>query len=413
VSKKKKIIELYHTPSSMTPFFPEKDEHLLREKALNLVRATSRLEAILHPITRKAIASLIEPMNSYYSNLIEGHYTHPLDIEKALKKNYSRDPEKRALQLENEAHVKVHRFIKEQISNGYKDICSEEFLCKIHGLFYKDLPEEFTRVKNLDGKFIKIIPGAIRDTEVQVGKHIAPAATSVKSFISVFEENYKNKTTTDPLKLIIAMAASHHRLAWIHPFTDGNGRVVRLFSEAFSILLGIDGNGLWSISRGLAVHKDGYYAALANADLQRWNDYDGRGNLSDKFLSEFCHFFIDVAIDQVNFMLSLLELDTLNERVEKFVELMASRNELKKESVYILLEALNRGKISRGEMMRLTGKSENVARSIMNDLLEKELLVSENDGLRSAVLVHFPVRYTPYLFPKLYPENIESSLLKK
>ena len=50
-------------------------------------------------------------MNCYYSNLIEGHYTHPVDIERALKDEYSADPEKRDLQLEAKAHIKVQEWI--------------------------------------------------------------------------------------------------------------------------------------------------------------------------------------------------------------------------------------------------------------------------------------------------------------
>lgn len=44
-------------------------------------------------------------MNCYYSNLIEGHDTHPTDIERALKNDYSNDPRKRDLQLVAKAHI--------------------------------------------------------------------------------------------------------------------------------------------------------------------------------------------------------------------------------------------------------------------------------------------------------------------
>ena len=46
-------------------------------------------------------------MNCYYSNLIEGHDTHPIDIERALKNDYSQDAHKRDLQLEAKAHIAV------------------------------------------------------------------------------------------------------------------------------------------------------------------------------------------------------------------------------------------------------------------------------------------------------------------
>ena len=51
-------------------------------------------------------------MNCYYSNLIEGHDTHPHDIERALiQADYSIDPAKRALQYEAVAHIEVQQII--------------------------------------------------------------------------------------------------------------------------------------------------------------------------------------------------------------------------------------------------------------------------------------------------------------
>ncbi len=79
-------IKLYRLASSMTPLLPEKDGEL-RELAAELLKNSSALTGAFNPVTRLAVVKLVEPMNSYYSNLIEGHNTHPLDIEKALKKD--------------------------------------------------------------------------------------------------------------------------------------------------------------------------------------------------------------------------------------------------------------------------------------------------------------------------------------
>jgi hypothetical protein len=46
-----------------------------------------------------------------YSNLIEEHDTHPTDIERALKEDYSADAKKRDLQLEAKAHIAVQKWI--------------------------------------------------------------------------------------------------------------------------------------------------------------------------------------------------------------------------------------------------------------------------------------------------------------
>ena len=67
------------------------------------------------------------------------------------------------------------------------------------------------------------------------------------------------------LRRVIGVAAAHHRLLWIHPFLDGNGRVTRLFSHAWLRELGI-GSELWEISRGLARQVDEYKKMLATAE---------------------------------------------------------------------------------------------------------------------------------------------------
>jgi len=401
-------VNLFRVPSSMTPLFPEKDGEL-RELAAELIKTSAKLTSAFNPVTRLAIAQLIEPMNSYYSNLIEGHFTHPLDIEKALKKDYSGEPKKKILQLESRAHVIVNHHMKKKlrtINNPY----TWEFISWLHKSFYDNMPIELRTIKSKDGSDFLLMPGNKRTTEVEVGKHIAPAADSLDGFIRFFENGYKKENNSDSLSRIIAIAASHHRLAWIHPFADGNGRVVRLFSEAASITEKIDGDGLWSISRGLAVNNNDYYAALNNADMKRWNDYDGHGNLSDKFLTEFCLFFLRSAIDQTTFMLSLLEPDKMTSRLKEFVDIMSTRGEMRKESFYLLEETLFKGKVSKGEMERITGKSENVARSIMKNLLDKELLVNESSELRAPVLINFPIKYAPYIFPKLFPKDVEATM---
>lgn len=392
----------------MTPLFPEKNGEL-RELAAELIKNSAKLTGAFNPLTRIAISRLIEPMNSYYSNLIEGHSTHPLDIEKALRKDYSKEPKKKLLQLESRAHVLVNHDMKEKI-RAINDPYKWELISWLHESFYKHLPAELKTITTKEGKDLLMIPGEKRTTEVEVGNHIAPASDSLAAFITFFEDGYSKPKNPDPLSRIIAIAASHHRLAWIHPFPDGNGRVVRLFSEAAAILEKIDGDGLWSISRGLAVNNTDYFTALNNADMKRWNDYDGHGNLSDKFLGEFCVFFLKTAIDQTSFMLSLLEHDKITARLKEFVDIMVTRGEMKKESIYILEEALFKGKVSKGDLERLTGKSENVARSIMKNLLDKGLLVNESSELRSPVLINFPVKYTPYLFPRLYPKDVEATM---
>ncbi len=403
-----KNLELYTDPASMTPLLPEKGAGQLYELAFTLIKKSAALSNALNSTTREALVRLIEPMNSYYSNLIEGHNTHPLDIEKALKKNYSREPKKKLLQLESKAHVRAQELMKKRLREDDPDIYSPDFIRWLHLEFYKEMPEEFHYSQTHSGNKVKIIPGEFRASEVEVGHHIAPASATLDQFLKLFSETYNG--AKNPIDQIIAAAASHHRLAWIHPFQDGNGRIIRLFSDALFIKEDIDANGLWSISRGLAIHNKEYYSALNNADQKRWNDYDGRGNLSNRALIAFCDFFLKTAIDQVEYMTSLLEIDTALKRIASYVDIMVARKELKPEARYIIEEAFLKGKITRGEVVRLTGKSENTARKIMKEVMDKEILISKSDDVKTPLYINFPMKVAPFLFPKLYPGDIEATL---
>ncbi len=177
------------------------------------------------------------------------------------------------------------------------------------------MPEEYKLVKNSEtGKISEVIPGEFRTEDVIVGKHFAPAHSSIPGFMDRFKEFY-NPAKYDSTDKIIAAAASHHRFSWIHPFLDGNGRVNRLYTGAWFLFSGINEKRLWSLSRGLSRNRDEYNNRLANADTERKNDYDGRGNLSDEELYLFCTFIILTSIDQIDFMSSLLVLNKIEERI--------------------------------------------------------------------------------------------------
>src|SRR5882757_7351017 len=85
-------------------------------------------EAMLGPL-----AELVRAMNCYYSNLIEGHNTHPIEIERALRNEYSPDSRKRDLQLEARAHIVVQEWIDGGALRGTAE--TAEAICEIHRRF--------------------------------------------------------------------------------------------------------------------------------------------------------------------------------------------------------------------------------------------------------------------------------------
>ena len=83
----------------------------LTDLALELSQKSVGFRRSLPASLLASLAETVRTMNCYYSNLIEGHNTHPVDIERALKNDYSKDTRKRNLQLEAKAHIDVQKWI--------------------------------------------------------------------------------------------------------------------------------------------------------------------------------------------------------------------------------------------------------------------------------------------------------------
>jgi Fic family protein len=307
--------------------------------------------------------------------------------------------------MESAAHVEVQRLIEQRLSaDPAVEICSPDFLGWIHREFYERLPDEFRRVQTPSGEIKIVEPGRLRRDEVTVGRHLAPAFQALPEFLQRFAAAY-DSLNLSAIDRVVAAAAAHHRLAWIHPFLDGNGRVARLFTHAYLVRARIDGHGLWTVSRGFARNRDAYLAALAGADEHRRGDLDGRGNLSNQGLLAFCTFFLKTSLDQVGFMASLLDLDGLQRRIAGYVERQVSFGELPPESIYLLREALLRGEFPRGEAAHITGRPERTARRILRDVLGQHLLTADSE--KGPVRLAFPAKVAGYYFPRLYPEGVE------
>ena len=389
----------------MEPLLPGGDEGKSSRLALALIRGAERLRASLHPITRGLVADLVRSMNSYYSNLIEGHRTRPRDIEAAIRKDFSTNPAQRSLQLQHIAHMEVQAEMEARLpSMAAGDLCSADFLCWLHGEFYRRLPDEFRKHTDEKGKTYEVKPGEIRQGEVSVGRHMAPSSKKLGEFLKRFAEFYGPLVTAEPGSLIAA-AAAHHRLTWIHPFLDGNGRVARLFTHAWFIKAGVDSNGLWTISRGLARRNADYQASLANADEKRVNDYDGRGYLSQRYLGEFCQFFLGTAVDQVGFMEGLLSLDDMLNRIAGYAGRREAAKALPKGSGLVLKESFLRGEIARGDVARIIGASPRTAQKVTGKLLSHRLITSNSP--KGPLRLGFPADAAGEYFPNLYPAGAD------
>ena len=383
----------------MEPMLPEAGTRELEDGVASLIADANRLAGRIHPILQTSVGTLVRSMNCYYSNLIEGHDTHPRDIDRALGNDFSEEPRRRQLQQEAVAHIHVQRLIDED-----KDPpdwpATASYARWLHREFCSRLPVEMLWVHDpTTGERLQLTPGQLRKKHVQVGRHDPPSPGDLPRFLARFDEAY-DATKLSRLRLIQTVGAIHHRFLWIHPFLDGNGRVARLMSHALLKRLEI-GTSLWSVARGLAREQDRYKSLLAQADAPREGDRDGRGNLTQRGLNEFCQFFVDRARDQVNFMSELLEPETLLRRIEIYVEEEIRAKRLPKGSFMVLREAALAGEVERSRAQMLTGYEERAARAVTSALADRGLLFATSH--RAPLRLGFPSDVVERWFPRLYP----------
>jgi len=343
-----------------------------------------------------ALADLVRSMNCYYSNLIEGHETHPCDIERAIQNDYSQEPEKRDLQKEAVAHIEVQKWI----DRGGLDqrATTADGLLEVHRRFCELLPEDMLWVENPDTQErIKAIPGEYRVRNVAVGQHIPISPGAVPRFMDRFEKAYARLGKVDS---ILAAATAHHRFLWIHPFMDGNGRVARLMSYAM-LRETLDTGGIWSVARGLARDVGKYKEHIGYCDQRRRNDLDGRGHLSEEALAMFTEFFLKTCLDQVAFMEGLVEPEVLRNRILLWSEEESRGDRLPPRSGAVLEAILFRGELPRRDVERLLGASDRTARRLTSELIKCGVVTSESS--RAPLRLAFPAKLAERWLPGLFP----------
>jgi Fic family protein len=339
-------------------------------------------------------------MNCYYSNLIEGHDTHPVDIERALKEDFSTDAKQRNLQLEAKAHIAVQKWIDEGGLDGRATTANG--IIESHRRFCELLPDDLLWIEHPQTKEkLPVVPGGLREHDVEVGRHVAPSPGAIRRFLERFEKVYSGLGKSEA---VLATAAAHHRLLWIHPFLDGNGRVARLMSYA-TLRETLDTGGVWSIARGLARNEQTYKQHLIACDATRRNDLDGRGHLSEEALARFTRFFLETCLDQVKFMEELVQPEKLRTRIKLWADEEVAADSLPKQAGAVLDAILFRGELPRGDVPELLNTSERTARRVVSALIDHGVLTANTT--KSPLRITFPAKLASRWMPGLFPEQRE------
>jgi len=384
----------------MEPLLPA-DHRLaaLLEQAHDLIRSADQLSGKCQPGALDGLRTLLRAMNSYYTNRIEGQHTLPVEIEQALRNDYSADAYKARRQRLALAHMAAEQALEQRWSQWEpRQIWSAAMVCDIHQDLFARLSEQDRTLAEGDA----LQPGVLRDREVSVGRHAAPQAQALPAFLERWGSFYAQVRRGE--MQVLAVAASHQRLAWIHPFRDGNGRVARLHTHLALGHMGLT-NGLWSPLRGFARTQEAYYARLAAADEPRAGDLDGRGNLSEQALCDWMGYVLGHCLDQVRFMAALLGLESMKDRIaaclsfEENVVRQGVRTEALRALHYLFA---TQGELERADFKAMLGLGERQATGQVTALLKRGLLVTDSPygKLRFGV----PQHALRFYFPGLWPE---------
>lgn len=386
-------LAVYDQPHQFEPQLPQKELEALALRSRDVIEQSLRLQGTAHASTRKAIAELVRSMNSYYSNLIEGQSTHPKNIDRALAQDFSDKPDTARKQRIAVAHITAERELEGE-GVAEEEVLRSHYLRKAHQAFFGHLEESDRMVEDR-----VVIPGALRTEDVQVFRHQPPTWGSVPLFLERADHVYGKRWGLDTL--LVGIASAHQRMAWVHPFPDGNGRACRL--QTHMALMPLSG-GLWSVNRGFARDRNRYYEHLSNADMSRHGDLDGRGNLSEKMLRAWCEYFIDTCLDQVAFMTRMLELEGIKKRMAALIAVRSKETgqSYREDAILPMHHVIAAGPTSRGDFNRMLGLGERTGRTVIAQLLKDGLLVS--DTPKGELRIGLPLDALNILLPNLYPE---------
>jgi Fic family protein len=393
-----------------TPIIPSTDSIPLDNEIINksekLLVNSAKLVGGQNIHLINAVKDLLRFTNSYYSNMIESEGTHPIDIEKAMKQNFSSDDRKRHLQKLSLIHIDVQKYLEETLDLSEKPYQLTK-IKDIHREFYsKEDMKKSLHIEH-DDLSVEMIPGELRVGDVKVGNHIAPKFDELNAFFGQFELLYNSSMPLSKTMKLIYALCSHHRLVYIHPFYDGNGRVSRLYLDYLMQFIGIQGYGLWNISRGLARNQSEYRKFLSIADEKNESYNDGTGPLSLKGLQKFLYFMLDVSLDQVDFMSELLRLDSLAPKIDSFVALsqkglIPDVEALPKDSEKLFQYLLIYGEVNRGKVPDIINSSKPTSIKLINKLIEMDFLIS--DTPKSPIRIKLNSKFASYIIPGLIPK---------
>lgn len=238
------------------------------------------------------LKNIFHMLESLGSARIEGNHTTLADYAESKIEGSGLPSSDQLQEIENIETAMA--YIEEAIQHG--DGVTEHLIRELHAITVKGLKREGDPT-----------PGAYRQQQVTIGKseHLPPEFIHVPQYmqelVAFVNDNHPSKYD------LIKVALSHHRFGWIHPFRNGNGRVVRLLTYAMLIKYGFNvktGGRVLNPTAVFCNDRDRYYEMLALADTG-----------SPEALEAWCVYVLQGILDELQKVDRLTKFDYLKDRI--------------------------------------------------------------------------------------------------
>lgn len=356
--------------------------------------------ASAHPGQFEELESLFQLMTSVTSSRIEGNRTTIVEVVARAARTNAEDAESESLedlllddgvneilQIQNATD-----FLDEVIQAG--SIINHGHVRELHRITTSGLKREGDRT-----------PGAYRLCEVSIAgsNHTPPAAGDVHSDMSALLE-FINKPVEQRFEML-KLALAHHRFVWIHPFSNGNGRVGRLLTYATLRSLGFQdtsGYRTLNLTAVFGTDRGKYYERLDDADslspqsLIRWSEYVLSGLLADLKRSRL--------LTDPMYVNHQIIKPALNRALDS--------GELNQSEADALSVAGAAGVVKAADLSSVFPGSNATRSQAIRKLLDQGLLVATEPGKRSYRMAMSPNRLTPFLVRELGLRSFLPSILR-
>lgn len=305
------------------------------------------------------LKDIFQMMESLGSARIEGNHTTLAEfVEKIIDQIPKDTKEESVREIFN--IERAIKFIEDNISENGK--ITRAHISELHKIIVDGLtPPNSGEGSNHPGDLRPINVG------IQGSSHVPPDKVKVPEY---FDEliAFVN-ADTDPQNHLLVTALSHHRMAWIHPFDNGNGRLIRMFTYALLIKQGfkVHNGRILNPTAIFCMDRNEYYRNLGLADTGE----------KDKVL-QWCQYVLEGLRKEIEKIDKLLDLKYMTDVVLIPCLAYALERQLITKREFDILSAVVRSKsmtIKSSDLDAIIGEESSVQRSrILGKLKEKQML---------------------------------------